>query len=412
MDRTRIRARGDEVAVPDVPDVALGEFLADLGNSALDLSTAVARCTKALGLQHSVVYLADLQQRQLTPLNDVVPNLPIDDSLAGWTYRTQSLRVEESELGGMTAWLPLVDGAERLGVLAVRTPALDPLSLRRGRTLASLLAMMITSKRAYKDTYVCRTRTEPMRLPAEMLRAYLPPRTIGTTRVVSTAVLEPAYEVGGDAFDHALTDSILHAAILDAMGHDLASGLTSVVALAACRNARRTGADLPELVASVDAALSKWLPNQFCTAVLTQLDLATGKLRWINCGHPAPLLIRGQRLVPGAMDRDADPPLGMSAVFSPTPRGVHEIALEPGDRVMMFTDGVTEARTADGGEFGLERFADYVVRAAATGELAPETLRRLIHAILDSQENRLRDDATILMLEWRLTPRESEAQRR
>jgi hypothetical protein len=399
------------VSVPEIPDVALGEFLADPGTSTLDLTTAVARCSNALGLEHSVVYLADLQQRQLTPLNDVVPTLPIDGSLAGWTYRTQSLRVEESDFGGMTAWLPLVDGAERLGVLAVRSPALDPALLRRGRTLAALLAMMVTSKRAYKDTYVRQTHTEPMRLPAEMLRACLPPRTIGSTRAVSTAVLEPAYEVGGDAFDHALTDSILHTAILDAMGHDLASGLTSVVALAACRHARRNGADLPDLVESVDTALSEWLPNRFCTSVLAQLDLFTGKLRWINCGHPAPLLIRDQRLVAGAMDRDADPPMGMPAAFTPEPRRVHEISLVPGDRVLMFTDGVTEARTAGGGELGLERFADYVVRAAATGELAPETLRRLIHAILDAQENRLRDDATILMLEWRNPPRAPEADR-
>ncbi|GAA2299349.1 serine/threonine-protein phosphatase [Streptomyces kunmingensis] len=389
------------MTAPDNADGVLGEFLADPRNSPLDLTTSVACCAKALGLQGAVVYLADLQQRQLAPLNEVAPTLPIDDSLAGWTYRTESLRVEESDMGGLTAWLPMVDGAERLGVLAVRSPALDPLSLRRGRTLAHLCAMMVTSKRAYKDTYVRRARTRPMQLPAEMLRAYLPPRTIGTTDAVSTAVMEPAYEVGGDAFDHALTETTLHAAVLDAMGHNLASGLTSVVSLAACRNARRTGSDLPDLVESVDAALAQWLPDQFCTAILTQLDLATGGLRWVNCGHPAPLLIRDERLVAGAMDRAADPPLGLPAAFSSTPRRVHEMNLEPGDRVLMYTDGVTEARTQNGGELGLDRFADYVIRATAAGELAPETLRRLIHALVDAQDNRLRDDATIVMFEWR-----------
>ncbi|MEV0094570.1 SpoIIE family protein phosphatase [Streptomyces sp. NPDC050738] len=386
-------------------DHLLGEFLADPGNAALDLATAVAHCSRAMGFEDCVVYLVDLQQRRLSPLNGVAETLSVDDSLAGWAYRTQSLRVEESDFGAITAWLPLVDGAERLGVLAVRTPAVDALSLRRARTLAALFAMMVTSKRTYKDTFVRRTRTEPMRLPAEMLRAYLPPRTIGTTHAVSTAVMEPAYEVGGDAFDHALTESTLHAGILDAMGHSLASGLTTVVSLAACRNARRTGADLPELVESVDAALASWLPDQFCTAILARLDLATGGLRWINCGHPAPLLLRGQSLVAGAMDRDADPPMGLPAVFATHPRTVHEIALEPGDRVLMYTDGVTEARTPDGSEFGLERFVDYVIRATATGELAPETLRRLIHSLLDSQDNKLRDDATILMFEWQPTSR-------
>ncbi|MFI7382523.1 PP2C family protein-serine/threonine phosphatase [Streptomyces sp. NPDC049813] len=393
------------MSAPESADRLLGEFLAEPRNSPLDLSTAVAYCAKALGLHGAVVYLADLQQRQLAPLNEVAPTLLIDDSLAGWTYRTESLRVEESPVGGLTAWLPMVDGAERLGVVAVRAPSLDPVSLRRGRTLAHVCAMMVTSKRAYKDTYVRRARTRTMQLPAEMLRAYLPPRTIGTTHAVSTAVMEPAYEVGGDAFDHALTDTTLHAGLLDAMGHDLASGLTSVVSLAACRNARRTGADLPELAESVDAALAEWLPDQFCTAILSQLDLATGGLRWINCGHPAPLLIRDDRVVAGALDGDADPPLGLPAVFSCTPRRVHETRLEPGDRVLMYTDGVTEARNQSGDELGLDRFAEYVIRATAAGELAPETLRRLIHSIVDAQDNRLRDDATILMFEWRPAPR-------
>lgn len=94
------------MGTPDAGDGPLEEFLADPANAALDLSTAVARCSKALGLQHSVVYLADLQQHQLVPLTDVASALQIDGSLAGWTYRTQSLRVEESESGGLTGWFP------------------------------------------------------------------------------------------------------------------------------------------------------------------------------------------------------------------------------------------------------------------------------------------------------------------
>ncbi|RII20233.1 Phosphoserine phosphatase RsbU [Streptomyces sp. YIM 130001] len=379
---------------------SLGEFLAEPDNARLDLTTAAARCSQALGLQPAVVYLADLQQRRLVPLTDVASTLDVEASLAGWAYRTQSLHVEESQTGGMTAWLPLLDGAERLGVLAVRAASIDPATLRSGRALAALLAMMITSERAYKDSFVRRTRTEPMQLPAEMLRTFLPPRTIGTAHAVSTAVLEPAYEIGGDAFDHALTESTLHAGILDSMGHNLASGLTTSVSLSACRNARRTGSDLPDLIESVDDALAQWLPDQFCTAILAQLDLATGVLRWSNCGHPAPLLIRDKRLVPGALDREADPPMGLPSQLASMDRRVHEIALEPGDRVLMYTDGVTEARLRDGTEFGLDRFVDSLIRATAAGELAPETLRRLIHSILDTQSEGLRDDATLLMFEW------------
>ncbi|MFF3646593.1 PP2C family protein-serine/threonine phosphatase [Streptomyces sp. NPDC002564] len=383
------------------PPGGLEDFLADPANAVLDLSTAVARCARALDVPRAQVYLADLQQNRLVPLDDGTPAIAVDGTVAGWAYRTLALRVAESARDGITAWLPLLDGAERLGVLAVHAPFLDAPLLRRARALAALLAMMITSKRAYKDTVVQRTRAEPMRLPAEMLRAFLPPRTIGNTRVVSTAVLEPAYEIGGDAFDHCLTRTDLHATIVDAMGHNLLSGLTTAVALAACRNGRRTGWDLPDLIGTVDSALEQWLPDQFCTGVLTRLDLAQGILRWSNCGHPPPLLIRGNRLVEGALEREPDPPMGLSAAFRTAPRQVHETALEPGDRVLLYTDGLTEARLADGSEFGLERFADSVIRATSAGEVAPETLRRLIRLVLEGQSDRLRDDATILLLEWR-----------
>lgn len=379
----------------------LEEFLADPANCTLDLTAAVHTCVKSLGLRHAVVYLADLQQRHLVPLTEEGAGLLIDDSLAGWCYRTQSLRVEETERDGMTAWFPLLDGAERLGVLAVHTRTLTAETLRQSRALAALLAMMVSSKRAYKDSFVRRTRTRAMHLPAEMLRAFLPPRTIGNGHVVSTAVLEPAYDIGGDAFDHSLTTRALHTVVLDAMGHNLLSGLTSAVALAACRNARRTDADLRSLVESVDQALSRWLPDQFCTGVLARLDFDTGVLHWSNCGHPAPLLIRDQRLLVDALVREADPPMGLRSLLSARDRRVHEARLQPGDRVLLYTDGVTEARMADGRLLGLERFADYVIRASATGEIAPETLRRLIHSLLDSQDSRLRDDATILMFEWK-----------
>ncbi|MEV7794655.1 PP2C family protein-serine/threonine phosphatase [Streptomyces sp. NPDC087512] len=380
---------------------ALLDFLADPAHLTLDLATAVDRCAKVLGLEHAVVHLVDLQQRCLVPQTDVAERVPVDGSLAGWAYRTQSMRVEESGTGGVRAWYPLLDGAERLGVLAVTQTAFTAASLVRGKALASLLAMLITSKRAYEDSYVRHTRTQRMRLPAEMLRAFLPPRTIGNARVVSTAVLEPAYELGGDAFDHSLTETTLHVAVLDAMGHDLASGLTSAVTLAACRNARRNGADLPELVESADRALARWLPHQFCTAVIAQLDLATGLLRWSNCGHPPPILIRGDRLMTDAMEREADPPMGVPSLLVDRPRHTHEIRLEPGDRVLMYTDGVIEARGGETKLMGLEPFADYVIRATGGGEPAPESMRRLIHSILDAQEDRLRDDATLLMFEWR-----------
>lgn len=64
------------------------------------------------------------------------------------------------------------------------------------------------------------------------------------------------------------------------------------------------------------------------------------------------------------------------------------------------TDGVVEARDQDGAEFGLDRFTDFIIRTKAAGESPAEVLRLLIHAVLDYQRHRLRDDVTILLFAW------------
>lgn len=370
------------------------------GSEPIEVLEAADRYGTAIGLGKITVHLVDLQQRLLVPLTGG-PILDVDSTVAGEAYRSDTLRLIEGGADVLSLWLPLKDGADRMGVLHIRAACLDEPTLRRCQTLASLLALVITSKRAYSDTYVRRTRTRNVQLRTEMLRAFLPPRTLGTRRGVSTAVLEPAYELGGDAFDHSITRDTLHAVILDAMGHDLASGLTASVAMAGARSARRNGADLAELTRNVERALVTWLPERFCTAIFATLDLSTGVFSWANCAHPAPLLIRRQRLVEAAMDRTPELPLGLDGIVPGiSPRTVHEIALEPGDQVLLYTDGVTEAHDSEGRMFGLERFADFVSRATSADEPAPETLRRLIHAITDHQGGSFTDDATIMLLEW------------
>ncbi|HJE57760.1 MAG TPA: serine/threonine-protein phosphatase [Nocardiopsis listeri] len=371
----------------------------------IEVLEAADRYGTAIGLGKITVHLVDLQQHLLVPLTGG-PILDIDGTVAGEAYRHDTLRLAEGGGDELSLWLPLKDGADRIGVLHIRTSRLDEPTLRRCQTLAALLALVITSKRAYSDTYVRRTRARPVRLRTEMLRAFLPPRTLGTARGISTAVLEPAYELGGDAFDHSITRDTLHAVILDAMGHDLASGLTASVAMAGARSARRSGAELSELTAGVEKALINWLPERFCTAVFADLNLSTGLFTWANCAHPAPLLIRGRRLVPGAMDRPPELPLGLDGVIPDTPpRAVHQMALEPGDQVLLYTDGVIEAYDTDGRMFGLERFAEFVTRAASADEPAPETLRRLIHSIHTHQRDGFTDDATIMLLEWTPDPK-------
>ena len=77
-----------------------------------------------------------------------------------------------------------------------------------------------------------------------------------------------------------------------------------------------------------------------------------------------------------------------------------ETALEPNDIILFFTDGITEARSVAGAEFGRERLADFTERAVAAGQTSAETVRVLSLAVLAHQNEMLQDDATLLLLSW------------
>ncbi|MFI6146993.1 PP2C family protein-serine/threonine phosphatase [Streptomyces sp. NPDC051109] len=374
------------------------------GASARQLAGVIGDAARRLGIPRTRLYLADLQQQRLLPLPqpDLTPpereGLDVDGSLGGLAYRTQEV---QSTRDGDTTWFPMVDGIERIGVMQALTPATGtPSGLREaGRALASLASLLVVSKSTHHDRLIRGQRTRPMTLQAELLWAFLPPRTIGTDLATSSAVLEPAYDIGGDAFDHSFIDAILHLTLVDAMGHDLASGGASGAALAACRATRRSGGDLRDIVATIDRTLTQWIPDRLLTAVIAELDSDQGDFTWINCGHPPPLLIRDGHVLQNALERPAHLPLGYGFHTAEPPAQEH-VRLQPGDRVLLYSDGITEARSPEGDLFGEKRLADTVIRSTASGDKAPEALRRLVQSLLTYHQHHLRDDATILLVEW------------
>jgi serine/threonine protein phosphatase PrpC len=82
------------------------------------------------------------------------------------------------------------------------------------------------------------------------------------------------------------------------------------------------------------------------------------------------------------------------------PVSVGEEFLEPGDWLTLYTDGITEARDDAGNFFGEDRLVDFLRREAAAGHAPPETVRRLVHAVMRHQNGVLQDDATVLLARW------------
>ncbi|MFI7708465.1 PP2C family protein-serine/threonine phosphatase [Nonomuraea sp. NPDC049480] len=380
------------------------------------IPTLVAEHAAMAGLDDVLIYLADLQQTVLRRLtghgldagqdgSDADNELRIDGTLAGRAFQESRILGKKNGQGNGDdtepvehSWVPVLDGTERIGVLRVSAAGDEQEIGANARHLASMVALMVVSTRAYSDSYPRLVRTRPMNVAAEMQWNLMPPLTCATPQIVIGAVLEPAYEIGGDAFDYSVADGVAHLAVFDAMGHDVSAGLTANLAMAACRNHRRQGADLVTNSTMIERVLIEEFgrATRFVTAVLADLDLTTGVLSWVNRGHLPPVVIRGGRWST-TLECPPAHPLGLDLGLEPV---LCREQLEPGDRVLLYTDGITEARNARGREFGLHRFVDFVIRHNADGLPVPETLRRLVRSVLAYHDDQLQDDATVLLAEW------------
>lgn len=378
-----------------------------------DFPEVFARHVSALGCQSATVFLVDLQQVVLVPYLSSQPDggehhaepLAVDSTTAGRCYQLQRVLVHDGPGDAAKAWVPLRRGNERVGVASVtaRPGRLADDSLRADLTdLASVAAHVIWSRSAYVDDLVALGRQGVMGIAAEMQWALLPPLTYASGGVSVSGQLEPAYDVAGDSIDYGVSRDGLRFGVFDSMGHGMNSAQTAMVAVNAYRNARRAQHLLHAEAQRIDEAIAQTFGMEsFTTAVLAHLDTATGLLTWLNAGHPPPLLFRGGRLVK-LLTAEPVLPLGLWSLTG-AERAASATATEqlrPGDRLVLYTDGVIEARSPDGTMFGVDRLVDAITRTLADGLPAPESTRRITAAVLAHQADHLDDDASLLLVGW------------
>jgi serine/threonine protein phosphatase PrpC len=370
-----------------------------------DLTAVVVEQAKEAGARDVVLRVTDYEQAVLVPVPgsevDSLEPLSIAGTMAGRAFSASTiLQAAADEPGWQRLWIPLLDGTERIGTLGITVPEarLTEEWLSTWERYAHLVATLIVTKSAYTDAFELVRRRQPMTLASELLWGLAPPLVFATDGVVVAGMLEPCYDNGGDSLDYAIDGRLLHLAVFDAMGHGLAAAGVAAFAIAAYRQSRRGGRGLIETYTAMDQAVGQQFPDsRFVTALIAQLDLDSGELRWISAGHPPPLLIRGGRRAHGLEARPV-PPLGVKLEHAAPTVAVE--SLEPGDLLLLYTDGLTDARDAEGQLFAVEGLTEFIEREASAGQTAPETLRRLRHAILGSHRATLRDDATALLVEW------------
>jgi hypothetical protein len=322
----------------------------------------------------------------------------VEDTIPGRAFRL--VETQDVALGGsgVRVWMPVLDGVDRLGVLGATLAEPTQLARRRLLHLAGMAAYLLAVKADVGDVLVRTARREPMSLAAELQWTTLPPLSVATERVAMSAMLEPCYDVGGDAVDHAIDDDVAHFAIFDAQGHGLRASVMASLAVAAYRNARRAQQPLPAIADAIEAAIADQFDDgAFVTATLAALDLRGGELTWINAGHPPALLLRDHHVVK-TLKGPANRPLGLGLNTS-LPLQAEQ--LRPGDQVLAYTDGVIEARDGSGDPFGVDRLAELIARTDAAGQPLAETMRRVSRAVVAHSAGDMRDDASHMLVGWR-----------
>jgi len=246
----------------------------------------------------------------------------------------------------------------------------------------------------YTDSIEEARRRKPTTPAAEIQQNLFPPRIARVAGAQLAGVLLPSYEVGGDWFDFVENRDGAWLAIADASGNGpTAAGLGAAV-LGALRAARRAGGELEQALDLMDDTVRRLEhPDLFVTAIVARWRAATGSLRWVNCGHPSPLVLDPDGALV-ELEETPHPALGTG----PRPAGfaVSERRLRSGERLILITDGVTAREVQGGGRFGVDGIAAAV--QAAESPTAADTAMSIQSAITDSWTEPLQDDATLVVM--------------
>ena len=256
-----------------------------------------------------------------------------------------------------------------------------------GITLATAIAAAVATIRQRKDDRIA----ELLRLAAVAQAAVLRPLgpQVGNLAVAGRYIsASAAADIGGDLYEALDTPYGVRIIIGDVRGKGLDAVRLASIVLGSYRHVAYERADLRAIVTDLDRAVARSVGDEdFVTAAL--VEERGGTLTIVNCGHPAPLLLRRGEVI--ALDPPAPaPPLGFMPVARPRVE-----RLEPGDRLLLFTDGLGEARR-DGEFFPT---ADRAWRLLGHGTVG-DGLASLETALTDWVHGQLEDDIALVLLEY------------
>lgn len=387
-DDLRLDFRGLLAAVEAAPPVeAVDVLAAELARmlDATEVSLLVADLSGIAAVRMS--HVTESEGGMTDGRNERAESLSLDGSAHHRVLTSQQHHVE-SHGGGWRVLVPVTERGDAIGILELTVPH-SPGTEALGylRSAAHALAYTLIASRRHTDLFEWAQRDVPFSLPAEIQRRLLPDSyTVEGGPFTLAGWLEPAANVGGDTFDYSVDREYLYASVTDAMGHAIRAALLATLTVGSLRNTRRSMASPAEQADTANAALIAGAsPDQFVTGQMLRIRIADGAVDIVNAGHPPPYLLRAGAVA--ALEVTPGLPLGVGY----EPYDTHRLKLEPGDRLLIVTDGF------------LERNANLAVRdiLVRSADRHPrEVVRELARNLLAATGGELRDDATVLCIDW------------
>ncbi|GAA0420864.1 PP2C family protein-serine/threonine phosphatase [Acrocarpospora corrugata] len=203
-------------------------------------------------------------------------------------------------------------------------------------------------------------------------------------------------QIGGDLYEVVTMPNGVRLLIGDVQGKGLEAVETAAWVLGAFREAAYDEPELSRVGERLETSLDRHLSGEtFVTAIIAEVQ--DGEISLLNCGHPAPLLLRGDGRICPAEPPEEGLPLGLASLGSAMPKP-HRVPFGDGDRILFYTDGVIEARDEDGTFYPLPERARMLL--ATDPQTALDQLRADLLAHVGGP---LQDDAAMLLLERRVS---------
>ncbi len=298
--------------------------------------------------------------------------------------------------------LPLIDHRQVLvGVLQVLNKAggqFDGTDEGLAEAMAAHCAVALSRVRMSEALMAAERLRQEVEVASQLQRSTLPAQLPVLPGYDMVGIFMPAAQTGGDTYDLALLDRGLLVVLGDASGHGVGPALSVTRMHAMLRMALRMGADLEMAFRQVNNQLAEVLPDgHFVTAFVGLLDPSTHRLRFLSGGQGPILHLRASD---GSCQVHRATSFPMGAMPIQTLRPAIELALEPGDWLVLLSDGIYEHEDPDGAQFGRERVA--TVLRGHRGASAAALAQILLGALHDFARGAPQEDDVTLVLLRRL----------